>query len=43
VMVLDSSPIFREIVIQKNTVEPYLKQEALHFILNLKVEEQVHG
>lgn len=43
VMALDASPIFREIVIQKNTVEPYLKQEALHFILNLKVEEQVHG
>jgi hypothetical protein len=24
-------------------VEPYLKKEALHFTLNLKVEEQVHG
>jgi type IV pilus assembly protein PilM len=43
VMALDASPIFREIVIQKNTVEPYLKKEALHFTLNLKVEEQVHG
>ena len=35
---------FHQITIEKNTVEPYLKKnEALHFILNVKVEEQVHG
>jgi len=42
-MALESSPLFRQVVLQKNSVEPYLKKEALHFILNLKVEEQVHG
>jgi len=42
-MALDASPLFRQVSIQKNTVEPYIKDEALHFILNLKVEEQVHG
>ena len=41
---LNASPIFHQITIEKNTVEPYLKKnEALHFILNLKVEGQVHG
>lgn len=41
---LNASPIFHQITIEKNTVIPYLrKQEALHFILNLKVEGQVHG
>jgi len=42
-MALESSPLFRQVTLQKNNVEPYLKKEALHFILNLKVEEQVHG
>ena len=42
-MALESSPLFRQVTIQKNNVEPYLKNEALHFILNLKVEEQIHG
>jgi len=42
-MALESSPLFRQVTIQKNNVEPYLKSETLHFILNLKVEEQVHG
>lgn len=42
-MALDGSPLFRQVTIQKNTVEPYIKGEALHFILNMKVEEQVHG
>ena len=41
---LDASPMFYQITIEKNVLVPYLrKQEALHFILNLKVEEQVHG
>lgn len=41
---LNASPMFHQITIEKNTVVPYLrKQEALHFILNLKVEGQVHG
>lgn len=41
---LDASPMFHQITIEKNALVPYLrKQEALHFILNLKVEGQVHG
>ena len=41
---LNTSPMFHQITIEKNAVVPYLrKQEALHFILNLKVEGQVHG
>jgi len=43
VMTLEVSPLFRQVVIQKNAVEPYPKGEALHFILLLKVEAQVHG
>ena len=42
-MSLEASPLFRQVTVQKNNVEPYLKDEALHFILNIKVEEQVHG
>jgi Tfp pilus assembly PilM family ATPase len=42
-MSLEASPLFRQVAIQKNIVEPYLKGEALHFILNIKVEEQIHG
>jgi type IV pilus assembly protein PilM len=42
-MSLEASPLFKQVVIQKNSVEPFLKGEALHFILNIKVEEQVHG
>lgn len=37
-MTLESSPLFRKVTIQKSTVEPYLKGETLHFILNLKME-----
>jgi type IV pilus assembly protein PilM len=41
---LNASPIFHQITLEKNEVIPYQrKQEALHFILNLKVEGQVHG
>ena len=43
VMALEASPLFRQVTIQKNTVETYVKGEALHFILILKVEAQVHG
>lgn len=42
-MSLEASPLFRQVIVQKNSLEPYLKSETLHFILNLKVEEQVHG
>ncbi len=42
-MTLESSPLFQQVKIQKNTVEPYMKGEALRFIIYLKVEEQVHG
>lgn len=41
---INASPIFHQVILQKYSVEPYLKkQEALHFILNMKVEGQVHG
>jgi hypothetical protein len=43
VMALEGSPLFRQVSIQKNAVEAYIKGEALHFILLLKVEAQVHG
>ena len=43
VMTLEASPLFSQVTISKNTVEPYLKGEALHFTLNLKVEEHIHG
>ena len=42
-MILEASPLFSQVTIRRNSVEPYLNGEALHFILNLKVEEQVHG
>jgi len=43
VMALEASPLFRQVTIQKNSVEPFIKDEALHFILKLTVEAQVHG
>jgi Tfp pilus assembly PilM family ATPase len=42
-MVLEASPLFHQVTIQKNSMEPYQKGEALNFTLNLKVEEKVHG
>ena len=42
-MSLEASPLFRQVTVQKSSAVPYLKDEAFHFILNLKVEEQVHG
>ena len=43
VMVLEASPLFRQVAVQKNSVEPFVKEEALHFILKLMVEAHVHG
>jgi type IV pilus assembly protein PilM len=43
VMALEASPLFRQVTIQKNSVEPFSKDEALHFILKMIVEAQVHG
>jgi type IV pilus assembly protein PilM len=43
VLLLETSPIFRQVTIQKNTVGPFMKGQALHFIINMKVEEQVRG
>ena len=34
---LESSPIFRLINVQKNSVEPFKKNEVLHFILDVKI------
>ncbi len=42
-LLLEASPLLQQVTIQKNTVGPYLKGEALHFIINMKVEAQVHG
>jgi type IV pilus assembly protein PilM len=43
VLLLETSPIFQKVTIQKNTVGPFMKGQALHFIINMKVEEQVRG
>ncbi|MCK9197684.1 MAG: hypothetical protein M0P16_11965 [Syntrophales bacterium] len=43
VMALEASPLYRQVTVQKNSVEPFIKGEALHFILKLAVEAQVHG
>ena len=43
VLTLENSPVFRQITIQKNAVVPFMSKQALHFILNLKVEDQVRG
>jgi Tfp pilus assembly PilM family ATPase len=43
VLLLESSPLFRQVTIQSHTLDPYPKGEALRFILNMKVEEKVHG
>jgi type IV pilus assembly protein PilM len=43
VLTLEKSPVFRQITIQKNSVAPFMKGQALHFILNIKVEDQVRG
>lgn len=43
VLLLEASPLMQQVTIQKNTAVPYLKGEALHFIIHMKVEAQVHG
>ena len=43
IMVLDASPIFRQVTIEKSDVQPYLTGEAFHFTLNLKVEGRSGG
>lgn len=43
VLLLEASPVFRNIAVQKNAVEPFMKGQALHFIINMKVEEQIRG
>ena len=43
VLLLEASPIFRQVTIQKNSIEPFQKGQALHFILNMKVEDQIRG
>lgn len=43
IMVLDASPIFRQVTIEKSNVQPYLTGEVLHFTLNLKVEGRIGG
>jgi len=43
VMALEASPLYRQVTVQKNSVEPFIKGDALHFIIKLTVEAQVHG
>jgi Tfp pilus assembly PilM family ATPase len=39
VMKLEASPMFHRISIKKNSIEPFKKNEALHFIIDLKIGE----
>jgi Tfp pilus assembly PilM family ATPase len=39
VMKLGASPMFHRISIKKNSIEPFKKNEALHFIIDLKIGE----
>ena len=36
-MALKNSPMFKQIVVQKNTIEQLKNGEALHFIIQMKV------
>ncbi len=36
-MTLDNSPLFRQISIKKNSLEPFKKGEALHFIIDVTI------
>ncbi|MCX7634222.1 MAG: hypothetical protein N2Z74_00570 [Syntrophales bacterium] len=40
-MALESSPMFRQVIVQKSTVIPYFRGEALQFNLKLLLEAQV--
>jgi hypothetical protein len=37
IMKLETSPMFRQVGIQKNSIEPFRKDEVLHFIVDLKI------
>jgi Tfp pilus assembly PilM family ATPase len=39
IMKLEASPMFHRISIKKNSIEPFKKNEALHFIIDLKIGE----
>jgi Tfp pilus assembly PilM family ATPase len=43
VMALEASPLFRQVTVQKSSVEPFVKEEALHFIIKMIVEAKTHG
>ncbi len=43
VMALEASPLFSGVAVQKSEVEPYAREGALHFHLNLKIEDPAHG
>jgi len=43
VIALEASPLFRQVTVQKHSLEPFIKDEALHFTIKLIVEAQVHG
>jgi hypothetical protein len=34
---LEASPMFYRINIKKNSIEPFKKNEALHFIIGMKI------
>jgi hypothetical protein len=37
IMKLDASPMFRQVSIQKNIIEPFKKSEVLYFIIDMKI------
>jgi Tfp pilus assembly PilM family ATPase len=43
VMALEASPLFRQVTVQKSSVEPFVKDETLHFIIKMIVEAKAHG
>ena len=38
IMKLEASPMFRQITIKKNSIEPFKKSESLNFIIDMKIE-----
>jgi hypothetical protein len=42
-MALEASPLFRQVTVQKSSVEPFSKDEAFHFIIKMTVEAKAHG
>jgi hypothetical protein len=43
VMALEASPLFRQVTVQKSNVEPFIKDETLHFIIKMIVEAKANG